>query len=94
MDSFKMNRAMDLIKDFYLEHKLSIEEQEDLMKTMSRVMLWHYHTKIADPLTLAALALSGDYEYPITAEEANHIKDFFFPSECMIETAGDPYSET
>ena len=86
MNSYKTNCAMDLVKDFYLEHELSTEKQEDLINAMSRVMRWQHQTKIQDPTTLAALALSGDYEYPITAEEADHIKEFFFPSEYTCET--------
>lgn len=89
MDGFNLNRAFDHIKDFYLEQKLSTEEYNDLAETMARALHWHIHTKISDPKTLAALAISGDYEYPMTAEEVNHIKEFYFPSEHIVETV--PY---
>lgn len=86
MDGFNLNRAFDHIKDFYLEQKLSTEEYNDLAETMVRALHWHIHTKISDPQTLAALAISGDYQYPMTVEEINYIKEFYFPSEHIVET--------
>lgn len=86
MDGYNLNRAFDHIKDFYLEQKLTSEEHNNLMEVMARALTWHIKTKISDPVTLAALAISGDYEWPMTAEEINQIREFFFPSNPVIET--------
>jgi hypothetical protein len=77
--------ATNLALDFYKSEGI----YEDRLDVWKRAFNWFSKKNISDVETLAALAISGDYEYGMTTDEIKDIREFYFPSMENIEPPAD-----
>ena len=71
-----IEKALGIIYDYYHEENI----YEPIGDVINRLKEWYIKIGIEDEETLAALAMSGNYEKPMTTQEILNIREFFFPS--------------
>lgn len=66
----------------YLRDEGIYEGKENILKCAND---WWMYGQIVDVETLAALAMTMDYDKSMTREEINYIRQFYFPESYAIE---------
>lgn len=76
-----INSAVEVAYDYLIGEQ--VYESHQILQ--QRAINWYNNTEITDVTTLAAVIISGDFQYGITFVEIQSIKNFFFPPYPILE---------